>query len=164
MGVWYCCMRYPPVLFLASSSYSPKSHVLCTSPRNVLDTQAYLPMDAVTCIWAHTHACVPHAVCIPTGEPQEWQVFGGWMVFGEHCKITSHLALCTPTDCHTGRKRGPGWKGWASLLATEGEFLLLALLLVVHSPYYCQPGTPLAPPSAHAPHYSRWVINLKKEK
>lgn len=162
MGVWYCYLRYSPVFFLASSSCSPKSHFLYTIPRNVLDTVAYLPIDTVTCGWAQNHACVPEAVCIPTEEPQEWQLFGGWMIFGECSKITSHLALCTATYCHTGRTaRLPAWKGWANLVATEGEFLLLALLLVVHSPCLCKPSTPLAPPSADADQYSGWVINVK---
>lgn len=86
------------------------------------------------------------------------------MLFGECSKITGHPALCAPTDCHTSRQTLTGWKGRARLVATEGEFLLPALLLVMHSPCFATPGTPLTPPSADSAHYSGWVSHLKKKK
>lgn len=76
----------------------------------------------------------------------------GWMLPGECSEITGHPALCTPMDCHTSRRRLPGWKGWASLVATEGEFLLPALLLVTHRPCSPTSDTPLVPPWADSAH------------
>lgn len=161
MGVWYCCVRYPPVFFLASSSYSPKSSLY--QPQECAGYPS-LPPHGCSHLQLGTYPCLCASSCLhsnrrATGMRVVWRMNAIW----EACQ--NNKSSCSlHSDCHTGRKRGPGWKGWASLLATEGEFLLLALSLVVHSPCYCNPGTPLAPPSAHAPHYSGWVINLKKER
>lgn len=92
------------------------------------------------------------------------QSSGGWMLFEECSKVTGHPALCPPSDCHTSRQRLPEWKGWASLVTTDGEFLLPALPLVMHSPCFPAPGTPLTLPSAYSAHYSGWVTHLKKKK
>lgn len=147
MGVWYCRLRCPPVLFLASNSCSSKSHALSAGPKDVLVTLAHLPVEADTCSWVHDHAVCHKLFAFQQRSHRNdssggCQSFGGWMLFGECSKITGHPALCTPTDCHTSKQRLPGWKGWASLVATEGEFLLPALLLVMHSPCFPTPGTP----------------------
>lgn len=127
------------------------------SPRGALAALAHRPLEADLYIWgqfgpAYQKWFAFHQRCHRSDSSGGCRSCGGWRLPGERSEITGHPALCAPMDCHTSRRRLPGWKGWASLVATEGEFLLPALLLVTHRPCSPTSGTPLVPPWADSAH------------